>query len=628
MNILLVEDQDDSRQTLSRLIAMRGHKVTQVATAEEAERALTTEMFPFLILDWVLPGKSGVDLCRELRARHDGDEMFILLVTAKADHADLEMALEAGANDYLTKPIDLALLNVRLAVAERQIRDLTERNQARVALQQSARTLTDILENTTDGFFALDYAWRFTYVNPQAEKLFGRARKELLGGELWQKFPELRNTPFEENYRQVMANQSPAEFEACEPNGTTRWFEVHAYPSGGGVSAFFRDVTERKRAEDDRLTKGKIESLGTLAGGIAHDLNNILTVISGNIGLAQLEAPPEEKNLLACLAKASQAAQEAAHMSSQLLTFSKGGTPVKKVVRMSELLAKSAHFSLHGSSLRAEMDIPPDLWTTEVDPAQIEQVINALMINAREAMPSGGTVDISARNVELENKPGALLPGGRYIKVAIADHGRGVPPDIATKIFDPYFTTKPVSSGLGLSISFSIIKKHGGMLHLEQSSPSGAVFSFYLPAARGEPAVIKSTSMRNGPGMLSPLQRILVMDDEEGIRELTSQLLNTLGYEVTAVTNGVEAINTYERAMRRGENFQAVILDATIRGGMGGLATIARLRNIDPSVVAIICSGYSDEAALSEFLQYGFRGALPKPFTRRDLADVLQRACS
>ena len=623
MNILLVEDQDDSRQALSRLIAMRGHKVTQVATAEEAERALTTESFPFLILDWVLPGKSGVDLCRELRARQDGDEMFILLVTAKADHADLEMALEAGANDYLTKPIDVALLNVRLAVAERQIRDLTERNQARVALQQSARTLTDILENTTDGFFCLDHAWRFTYVNPQAERLFGRARKELLGGELWQKFPELRNTPFEENYRRVMANQTPAEFEACEPNGTTRWFEVHAYPSGGGVSALFRDVTERKRAEDDRLTKGKIESLGTLAGGIAHDLNNILTVISGNIGLAQLEAPSEEKNLFACLAKASQAAQEAAHMSSQLLTFSKGGSPVKKVVRMSELLAKSAHFSLHGSNLRAEMDIPPDLWTTEVDPAQIEQVINALMINAREAMLSGGTVDISARNIELENKPGALLPGGRYVKIAIADHGSGVPSDIATKIFDPYFTTKSVSSGLGLSISFSVVKKHGGMLHLEQSSPSGAVFSFYLPAARAEPAVIKSI----GDGMPSALQRILVMDDEEGIRELTSQLLNTLGYEVTAVTDGVEAVNTYERAMRRGENFQAVILDATIRGGMGGLATIARLRNIDPSVVAIICSGYSDEAALAEFLQYGFRGALPKPFTRRDLADVLQRAC-
>src|SRR5438045_7045362 len=169
---------------------------------------------------------------------------------------------------------------------------------------------------TTDGFFCVDDVWRFRYVNPQAERLFGRARKELLGGELWQKFPELQNTPFEENYRKVMANQTPAEFEAREPNGTTRWFEVHAYPSGGGVSAFFRDVTERKRAEDDRLTKGKIESLGTLAGGNAHDLNNILTVIFGNIDLAQLVATVEEKKLNTWLAYASSAAQTAAHMSS------------------------------------------------------------------------------------------------------------------------------------------------------------------------------------------------------------------------------------------------------------------------------------------------------------------------
>src|SRR5213082_1198441 len=192
MKILLVEDQDDSRQTLRKLIELRGHEVVAVATAEEAERALAETNFPLLILDWMLPGKSGIDLCRELRLRSDGDEMFILLVTAKGDREDLEQALEAGANDYLTKPIDLSRLNVRLSVAERQIRDLTERNQARIALQQSARTLTDILENTTDGFFALDYAWRFTYVNPEAEALFGRSRKELLGGEVWQKFPELR----------------------------------------------------------------------------------------------------------------------------------------------------------------------------------------------------------------------------------------------------------------------------------------------------------------------------------------------------------------------------------------------------------------------------------------------------
>src|SRR5204863_7384703 len=204
MNILLVEDQDDSRKTLSRLIGMRGHKVTQVATAEEAERALATDSFPFLILDWMLPGKSGVDLCRELRARPSGDEMFILLVTARADTEDLEQALQAGANDYLTKPLDLGLLNVRISVAERQIRELAERNQARAALIESAQTMTNILEKTTDGFFAVDSEWKVTYLNAEAETMVGRKRADVLGRLLWEEFPALIGTIFQTNYERVM----------------------------------------------------------------------------------------------------------------------------------------------------------------------------------------------------------------------------------------------------------------------------------------------------------------------------------------------------------------------------------------------------------------------------------------
>ncbi|HMJ04846.1 MAG TPA: response regulator, partial [Chthoniobacterales bacterium] len=320
MKILLVEDHPDSRRNLARLIERRGHEVVSVGSAEEAEIALRSQAFPFLILDWMLPGKSGVDLCRQLRAAEGGDEMFILLVTARADTADLEQALEAGANDYLTKPLDLGLLNVRLSLAERQIRDLSERNHARAALQESARTMTNILENTTDGFFALDREWKFTYVNPEAEILLARKRDDLYGGDLWEKFPALIGSPFETHYRQVMQEQVPAEFEASDADGKT-WFEVHAYPSGDGVSVFFRDITDRKRIEEERLTTSKLESLGTLAGGIAHDLNNILTVISGNIGLAQIDAPSDCGGLLSFLSKAGQAAQHAAHLSSQLLTF-------------------------------------------------------------------------------------------------------------------------------------------------------------------------------------------------------------------------------------------------------------------------------------------------------------------
>src|SRR6266404_1532041 len=624
MKILLVEDHPGSRRSLQRLIARRGHEVTAVGSAEEAEAALAADTFPFLILDWMLPGKSGVELCRELRSQPNGDEMFILLVTAKADTEDLEQALEAGANDYLTKPLDVDLLDVRITVAERQIRELAERNQARAALLESARTMTDVLEKTTDGFFAVDSKWKLIYVNAAAETMFGRKRDELIGGLLWERFPELVGSVFQDNYERVMAESVAIEFEASDSSGKT-WYDVHAYRSNGGISVFIRDVSERKKSETERLTTSKLESLGTLAGGIAHDLNNILTVISGNIGLAQIEAPADSGNLLGFLSKAGQAAQHAAHLSSQLLTFSKGGAPLKKVVSMGELLEHSAEFALYGSNLRADFDIAVDLWKAEVDAGQIEQVVNELILNAREAMPQGGTVRVRARNVVFEENTNALLPSGRYIKVSITDHGPGISEELRAKIFDPYFTTKPTGTGLGLAISYSVVKKHGGLLLLESSSAEGSVFTFYLRAS--ENAATRSAEARSGGRPFHyNHQRILVMDDEEAIRELTSQLLGTLGYEVTAVPDGLEAVRLYERSLRKGEHFQAVILDATVRGGMGGVATIERLRSMDPKVNAIICSGYSDEEALSEFLAYGFRGALPKPFTRSELADALQRA--
>ena len=623
MRILLVEDHPESRRTLQRLIERRGHEVVAVGSAEEAELELRKQPFSFLILDWMLPGKSGVELCQELRAAPKGEELFILLVTARDDTQDLERALEAGANDYLIKPLDPARLNVRLSVAERRIRALAERNQARTELQEAVGKMTDILEKTSDGFFAVDRDWKFTFVNRQAEKLLDRHREDLIGKDFWVELPEFTRDAFEKNYRRAMSEQVAIEFEASDPSGKV-WFELLAYPSGGGVSVFLRDVTDRKRVEEERLTTDKLESLGTLAGGIAHDLNNLLTVISGNIGLAQIEAPGSPANLLSFLSRAGEAAQHAAQLSNQLLTFSKGGTPLKRVVSISDLVSQAAEFALHGSNLRSDLDIQGGLWRSAVDPAQIEQVINALVINAREAMPRGGIVRVSARNLEIDANSGLPIRPGRYVKVQVADNGGGIENRLVTKIFDPYFTTKSTGTGLGLSISYSVVKKHGGLLHLEHTSADGSTFTFYLPATDSEPPVPEPT-LENEIFSFNH-QRVLVMDDEAAIRDLTSELLGTLGYKVTTVPDGAEALKKYELAMRTGETFQAVILDATIRGGMGGVATMERLRDLDPNVTAIICSGYSDDAALAEFLTYGFRAALPKPFTCHELANVLQRA--
>jgi PAS domain S-box-containing protein len=622
MKILLVEDHQGSRRNLQRLIERRGHEVIACGSVEEAESALAQDKFPFLILDWMLPGRSGVDLCRELRTQPSGDEMYIWLITGRSDIKALEEALEAGANDYLIKPVDAGRLNVRLSVAERQIRSLAERNESRAALRDYARNMTGILENTTDGFLALDADWKFIYVNPKAASLLDCSRDELLGESFWEKFPKVCGSLFETDYRKKMAEGLALEFEATDTTGN-RWFEVHAYPSGQGISVFFRDINRRKTTEEERLKTSKLESLGTLAAGIAHDLNNILTVISGNIGLAQFGAG-DGTAYLPSLAKAGKAAEYAAHLSNQLLTFAKGSIPYKQVAAVGELLTQAVEFALHGSNLRGEVDVAKDLAKAEVDADQLKQVVNALILNARDAMPFGGTVRLQAKNFEIKGGDEAFLPAGHYIKVAVFDHGEGITPEVAAKMFDPYFTTKALASGLGLSISQSILKKHGGLLHLESTSADGSIFAFYLPAVAAKGARPEAGVRERQFNF--DRQRVLVMDDDASIRDLTSQLLATLGYDVTAVADGLAAIRTYERALRSGQKFQAVILDATVRGGLGGVATIERLRNVDPDVVAVICSGYSDEGALTEFLGYGFKAALPKPFTRAELGDVLQRA--
>jgi two-component system cell cycle sensor histidine kinase/response regulator CckA len=622
MKILLVEDHQGGRRNLQRLIEQRGHEVVTCGSAEEAASLLVGEKYPFLILDWNLPEKSGVDLCRELRSQPSGDELYIWLITGRSDTKALEEALQAGANDYIVKPVDAGRLNVRLSVAEKQIQSLAERNESRAALRDYARNMTGILENTTDGFLALDADWKFIYVNPKAASLLGSSRDELLGLSFWKKFPKVLGSLGAGEYRKKMADGSSVEFEASDLNGN-RCFEVHAYPSGQGISVFFRDANRRKTTEEERLKTSKLESLGTLAAGIAHDLNNILTVISGNIGLAQFGAG-DGAAYLPSLAKASKAAEYAAHLSNQLLTFAKGTLPYKQVASVGEALAQACEFALHGSNLKSEINISPDLLKAEIDADQIKQVVNALILNARDAMPFGGTVRMEAKNVEVKSEDESFVPSGYYIKVAVSDYGEGITPTVAAKMFDPYFTTKALASGLGLSIGQSIVKKHGGMLHLETTSADGSTFAFYLPAV-----ATKAPPVRDGKRERRfnfDRQRILVMDDDASIRDLTSQLLATLGYDVTTVADGQAAIKTYERALRGGQKFQAVILDATVRGGLGGLATIERLRTVDPHVVAVICSGYSDAAALTEFLSYGFKAALPKPFTRAELGDVLQRA--
>jgi PAS domain S-box-containing protein len=379
-----------------------------------------------------------------------------------------------------------------------------------------------------------------------------------------------------------------------------------------------RDISEKKRIEEEIVKAQKLESLGVLAGGIAHDFNNLLTAITGNITLGQANSR-QSRTSIQRFEAAIKAAKRAQDLTHQLLTFSKGGAPVKSPSSISQLLKDCASFAIRGSSVSCDWHVPKNLWSVEMDEGQISQVVNNLVINALQSMPHGGSVLIRAKNVTLGEAQRLPLEAGKYVRVSVADHGEGISPENIPKIFDPYFTTKEKGTGLGLATSYSIIKRHGGLLGVKSKVGLGTMFYFFLPAA-----VTKSLSEQTIPVERFKGQgRVLVMDDEDMIRELAGEFITELGYDVALAKDGTEALEIYKSALEEGRCFDAVILDLTVPGGMGGTETISKLREIDPDVKAIVSSGYYGDSIMSDYVAHGFREVLPKPYDMERLSQVL-----
>jgi signal transduction histidine kinase/ActR/RegA family two-component response regulator len=377
------------------------------------------------------------------------------------------------------------------------------------------------------------------------------------------------------------------------------------------------EIAQREQAEEELLRSRKLESLGVLAGGIAHDFNNFLTVVQGNIEVAKTQLTPAEP-AQDFLDQAASACQRAKSLSSQLLTFAKGGAPVRRVVSVAQLVTDAVHLARTGSPIRIEVTIAEDLWSAQVDPGQIVQVLHNILINAREAMPSGGAIEVGAENI-----PGNPDP---QVRISIRDYGCGIPPDVLGQIFDPYFTTKPAGSGLGLATAYAIVGKHGGRISVESTPGTGTVFTLDLPAL-DLPASLENPESQ-APAAV-PLQRgterLLVMDDDEALRILFTAILTSLGYEVQAAADGAEAVALYETAKATDRSFDAVVLDLTVTGGMGGVEAAAKLKELDPSLKLIVSSGYSDAPVMSHFDQYGFDAVIVKPWTVKEMSEVLRR---
>lgn len=387
-----------------------------------------------------------------------------------------------------------------------------------------------------------------------------------------------------------------------------------------------RDITERKKNEEESLRSEKLESLGLLASGIAHDFNNLMTGVLGNLSLLK-NLMNQQDSSYQILQEAERAALKTKALTLQFLTFSKSGSLAKKAASIVELVKESAHLVLSGSNARAEFVIPEEILAVEIDEVQIAQVMDNLIINARQAMPEGGVITISfanimkARNNHVCPKCGQYLEEKEYVKIAIADHGCGIPREHLSKIFDPYFTTKQEGSGLGLATAYSIVKRHGGHISVESEVGLGTTFSVYLPAVRE-----KHVLPRAGKNIPPHEQRkILVMDDKEVVREAAKWMLSSMGFTVIFARDGDEAIARYTEALQAGAPFDAVILDVTIPGGMGGGETIEKLYAIDPHVKAIISSGYASDIQISDYRKYGFVEQLEKPYRMQELRDTLSR---
>ena len=538
------------------------------------------------------------------------------------------VTVQSYKEESLYSEKDLELLsfvsdNIALAI---------ERKRAEEAFAAEKERLAVTLRSIGDGVISTDIEGRIVLMNKVAEELTGWNESDAVGkpiAEVFQIYNESSRkhcvNPVDKVIKSGMIIELSNHTMLISKDGTERIIADSGAPIRDknsiiiGVVLVFRDVTEQRKMEEELIKATKLESIGMLAGGIAHDFNNILTAITGNVSLAKTRTDPEDE-MFEMLTDVENASKRARDLTLQLLTFSKGGAPIKKTTSIANLIVNSVNFALRGSNVRCGFSIPDNTWTVEVDEGQMIQVINNLIINADQAMPDGGLIQVQLENTKLAKDQIPCLNEGNYIKFSVTDNGIGIPDKFIHKIFDPYFTTKEKGSGLGLATSYSIVKKHDGHIIVESVIGTGTTFYVYLPASLKEIQTKKNAkkTVYHGEG------KILIMDDEEVVRKIAGQMVKYLGYEACFTEDGTEAIELYKQALNSKDPFDVVLMDLTIPGGMGGKETVEKLLNIDPNVRTIVSSGYSNDPIMADFNEYGFSGFISKPYNIKELSNILR----
>lgn len=516
---------------------------------------------------------------------------------------------------------------------------LCEQEQATKTLRENEELYKLVAELTSDYIFKgtvdPDGTFHLVDVSTNYSAATGRSLDEVDSVNKWEKIIHPDDWPYFQTMMQnVLIQGKDIRFEcrSFTAQGGVRWIRIAARPLFDGkhkrvriVLGSVKDISERKRSEETQRNTQRLEALGVLAGGIAHDFNNLLGGMFGYLDMAKeaMHAQEPEK-ARHYLSSALTVYDRTRNLTQQLLTFSKGGVPVKKTMPIDSLLRETVRFSLSGSRVTAEVVIMDNLWPCAVDPNQFSQAVDNIIINARQAMPQGGIIAISAENVFNPAKLPRQIPPGRYVHIAVKDRGIGIPAEYLTRIFDPFFTTKKEGSGLGLATSYSIITKHGGTLEAESVPGKGTTFHIYLPAADTYDKIADEQIHRKHQGT----GRVLIMDDEVYIRDVTATMLTQMGYQPESASHGDEAVDKFEKARADGLPYVIVLLDLTVAGGKGGKETIQILRQKGIPFHAIAASGYSDDPVIAEPQKYGFDASIKKPFRMYELEALLNQLTS
>lgn len=549
-----------------------------------------------------------------------------------------QQILEGGSdylNDYHMKTFDgrdiwVEAVSTRIVFNNEDsilttIRDASIRRGYETLSRESEELFRSVVDNSHDAIVMVNNKRQLVYVNYRCCEVLQRPQKELLGTEFLQYITDEDRSAIIQRYNEVVQTGGRYKFKRLHllrPQGARVLVELNTtviHRDSPLVVGQMLDISEKSKMEEEILNTRKLESVGVLAGGIAHDFNNILSAILGNITLARLNCD-QRPEAMGILADAERATIRARGLTSQLLTFSSGGEPVRRSMNIERLVVDTVKFVLAGSRVRPQFEIADDVWRVYADEGQMAQAVHNLVINAVEAMPEGGELKVQIGNDVMSSEEDRLLT--QFVLVAITDTGKGIPPDIINRIFDPYFTTRETGHGLGLASVHSIMQRHEGKVRVHSEPGKGSTFTLFIPATfEAEDNSVSESYIEEAPDH----KRILLMDDEEMVRTVATRMLVRLGYEVTTASDGSEAIELYRKFKDSGETFHLVIMDLTVPGGMGGNDAFQIIREMDPFVKGIVSSGYFNDAIMARYREHGFTDVINKPFHISELAAVVEK---